>query len=184
MKDVFNFNDFMKVNMNESSEEDEDLIKQEPDEEEIESQGSDDDIIDQVDNELKESMIIEELDNHYTLYSDKSELFSCDIYVEGSKIDDTITRIIIESDEWTLMFPGDIKNGKVEIPIRKLNIFEEGQTGKIRLEVIAEGSVFIPWEDDFRVKLSKKVTVSMNEKRETPKKPTDNKVGVKVKVNK
>ena len=100
----------------------------------------------------------------------------------SAKTDDTITRLIIESDDWTLMFPGEIKNGKVNIPIRKLSLFEEGQRGKIKLEVIAEGTVFIPWEDEFKVKLSKKVTVSLNEnKKIIPKK---SELGVKVNVKK
>ena len=127
----------------------------------------------------EESPAVEE--NFYPLYKDKAENFSCDIYVEGAKTDETITRLIVESDDWTLMFPGEIKNGKVNIPIRKLNLFEEGQRGKIKLEVIAEGTVFIPWEDEFKIKLSKKVSISLNEN----KKPTQpvKKPGVGVKVN-
>ena len=123
--------------------------------------------------------VVEE--NFYPLFKDKGENFSCDIYVEGAKTDETITRLIIESEDWTLMFPGEIKNGKVNIPIRKLNLFEEGQRGKIKLEVIAEGTVFIPWEDEFKIKVSKKVSVSLNEN----KKPTQpvKKPGVGVKVN-
>lgn len=123
--------------------------------------------------------VVEE--SFYPLYKDKGENFSCDIYVEGAKTDETITRLIIESEDWTLMFPGEIKNGKVNIPIRKLNLFEEGQRGKIKLEVIAEGTVFIPWEDEFKIKVSKKVSVSLNEN----KKPTQpvKKPGVGVKVN-
>ena len=125
------------------------------------------------------TQVVEE--NFYPLYKDKGENFSCDIYVEGAKTDETITRLIIESEDWTLMFPGEIKNGKVNIPIRKLNLFEEGQRGKIKLEVIAEGTVFIPWEDEFKIKVSKKVSVSLNEN----KKPTQpvKKPGVGVKVN-
>ena len=121
-----------------------------------------------------------EEDNFYPLYKDKSENFSCDIYVEGAKTDETIARLIVETEDWTLMFPGEIKNGKVNIPIRKLNLFEEGQTGKVKLEVIAEGSVFIPWEDTFKVKLSKKVTVSLNETKKSHNKSPE--VGVKVQV--
>lgn len=192
MEDLFNFGDFVDGNVSEKKiDTDKDVSKFE---ETSESQ-KDEDIIEEVDKEieeeeetelesvpesLNEAVFIEEDDN-YVLYKDKSELFSCDIYVEGAKTDETITRIIIESEEWTLMFPGDIENGKVEIPIRKLDIFDEGQTGKIRLEVIAEGSMFIPWEDDFKVKMSKKVTVSMNEKKKAPKKSEKN---VSVKVNK
>jgi hypothetical protein len=62
------------------------------------------------------------------------------------------------------MFPGEIdSSGKVTIPIRKLNLFEEGTKGKIKMEVIAEGTVFTPWEDTFEVKMSKKVMVKFNE---------------------
>lgn len=123
--------------------------------------------------------VVEE--SFYPLFKDKPENFSCDIYVEGAKTDETITRLIVETEDWTLMFPGEIKNGKVTIPIRKLNIFEEGQRGTIKLEVIAEGTVFIPWEDEFKIKVSKKVSVSLNEN----KKPTQpvKKPGVGVKVN-
>ena len=123
--------------------------------------------------------VVEE--NFYPLYKDKGENFSCDIYVEGAKTDETITRLIIESEDWTLMFPGEIKNGKVNIPIRKLNLFEEGQRGKIKLEVIVEGTLFIPFEQEFKIKVSKKVSVSLNEN----KKPTQpvKKPGVGVKVN-
>lgn len=129
--------------------------------------------------EISEEVIEDIVENFYPLFKDKSENFSCDIYVEGAKTDDTITRLIVESDEWTLMFPGEIKNGKVNIPIRKLSLFEEGQKGKVRLEVIADGSVFIPWEDTFKVKVSKKVTVSLNENKKVVKKPE---LGVKVNI--
>jgi len=131
--------------------------------------------------EPNQPAIVEE--NFYPLYKDKSENFSCDIYVEGAKTDETITRLIVETNEWTLMFPGEINSGKVNIPIRKLNIFEEGQIGTVRLEVIAEGTVFIPWEDQFKIKLSKKVSVSLNENKKIPiqKKPE---VGVRVNVRK
>lgn len=126
--------------------------------------------------------VVEE--NFYPLYKDKGENFSCDIYVEGAKTDETITRLIIETEDWTLMFPGEIKNGKVNIPIRKLNLFEEGQRGKIKLEVIAEGTVFIPWQDEFKIKVSKKVSVSLNENKK-PTQPVKNSgVGVKVNVKK
>lgn len=141
-----------------------------------------DDKIDQevkVKDEADEMEVGVDIEDFYPLFKDKSENFSCDIYVEGAKTDDTITRLIVESDEWTLMFPGEIKNGKVNIPIRKLSLFEEGQKGKIRLEVIADGSVFIPWEDTFKVKVSKKVTVSLNENKKVVKKPE---LGVKVNI--
>lgn len=138
---------------------------------------------------LQESVDEEEnIDNsdsdYYKVYADKSETFSCDIELEGANLKDTEVRLVLESENWNLMFPGEIdRNGKVNIPIRKLNIFEEGTKGKIKMEVIAEGTVFTPWEDDFEVKLSKKVMVKFNESK-TNKPKTVIKPGVKVNFKK
>lgn len=118
----------------------------------------------------------------YKLYRDKAEEFVCDIAIEGVSQSDTEVRLIVESEDWTLMFEGEIKKGKCVIPIKKLSILSEGQTGKIRLEVNADGNLFTPWEDDFVVKVSKKVTVKMNESRSAAKKPANKAPGVKVKV--
>jgi hypothetical protein len=121
---------------------------------------------------------------YYKVFNDKAETFSCEIELEGANLKDTQVRLVLESDNWNLMFPGEIdRNGKVTIPIRKLNILEEGLKGTIKMEVIAEGTVFIPWEDDFEVKMSKKVMVKFNENKSTkPKVPL--KPAVKVNFNK
>lgn len=123
-------------------------------------------------------------DEFYKLYRDKAEEFVCDIAVEGVSQSDTEVRLIIESEDWTLMFTGEIKKGKCIIPIKKLNIFNEGQTGNIKLEVNADGNLFTPWEDRFVVKVSKKVTVNVNESKRQPKKPAKKGPGVKVTVKK
>jgi hypothetical protein len=106
----------------------------------------------------------ESVEDYFLVYKDKTENFSCDVLVEGAKISETQARLILETDEWTLLFEGDIdRYGKCNIPIKKLNLFDEGVTGRIRLEVIAENTVFTPWEDDFKVKMSKKVSIQLNE---------------------
>lgn len=122
-------------------------------------------------------------DTFYKLYKDINEEFVCDIAIEGSSPEETYARIIVESDEWSLMFPGEIRNGKCIVPIKKLGILKEGEMGTIKLEVVAEGNLFIPWQEQFKVKLSKKVTVSLNETKQQQRKPlVNNKVGVKVNV--
>jgi len=124
---------------------------------------------------------VEEDDDFYKLYQDKEEEFSCEIMIEGSSPEETYARIIIESENWSLIFPGEIRNGKCIVPIKKLNILKEGEVGNIKLEVVAEGNLFIPWENQFKVKLSKKVTVNVNEGKKSVKKPIiQNKIGVKV----
>jgi hypothetical protein len=128
-----------------------------------------------------ESRFVNEDDGYYKIYSDKSEDFICDISIEGANPEETEARIVIESEDWTLQFTGELRNGKCFVPIKKLNILKEGQVGKIKLEVIAEGNLFIPWEDNFKVKLSKKVTVKVNEQKSNT---MNRQTGVKVSIKK
>lgn len=195
-EDVFSFEDFLagkvqkpvkskpiekvveSVEIEEESVEEIEEVKPEP-QPEPQPNPKEEETYEEEEDEVEEPLQVEE--SFYPLFKDKPENFSCDIYVEGVKTDETIARLIVETGDWTLMFPGEIKNGKVTIPIRKLNIFEEGQRGTIKLEVIAEGTVFIPWEDEFKIKVSKKVSVSLNESKK-PIQPVK-KPGVGVKVN-
>ena len=121
----------------------------------------------------------------YKLFTDKSELFECDIKLEGASLSKSSARLVVETQDYSLLFNGDINSsGKCEIPIRKLKgLIDENTTGNIRLEVIAEDTFFTPWESDFEVDASKKVTVEV--KSQTMKKPiVETKVKVKVKNEK
>lgn len=99
----------------------------------------------------------------YTLYTDRSEDFKCNIGVEGANISDTQARLVLKSDTINLMFEGKVSsNGDCTIPVSKLNkLLSEGTKGEIKLEVIAEDTFFSPWEDKFEVKTNKKVTVEI-----------------------
>ena len=116
----------------------------------------------------------------YKLFTDKTELFECSISLEGASLKKSKARLVIETKEYSLLFNGSIsKSGKCEIPIRKLKgLIDESTVGNIRLEVIAEDTFFTPWESDFEVDTSKKVTVEV--KSQSIKKPI---VETKVKVN-
>ena len=121
----------------------------------------------------------------YKLFTDKSELFECDIKLEGASLSKSKARLVVETSDYSLLFDGSISsNGKCEIPIRKLKgLIDENTTGNIRLEVIAEDTYFTPWESDFEVDASKKVTVEV--KSQSAKKPIlETKVKVKVKNEK
>ena len=121
----------------------------------------------------------------YKLFTDKSELFECDIKLEGASLSKSSARLVVETSDYSLLFKGEINsNGKCEIPIRKLKgLIDENTTGNIRLEVIAEDTFFTPWESDFEVDASKKVTVEV--KSQQTKKPiVETKVKVKVKDEK
>ena len=121
----------------------------------------------------------------YKLFTDKSELFECDIKLEGASLSKSKARLVVETSDYSLLFDGSISsNGKCEIPIRKLKgLIDENTTGNIRLEVIAEDTYFTPWESDFEVDASKKVTVEV--KSQTTKKPiVETKLNVKIKNEK
>jgi len=116
----------------------------------------------------------------YTLFADKSEDFKCNIGVEGADLASTQARLVLESSDVNLLFEGTINSdGSCTIPIKKLkNHLKEGDSGNMKLEVIADGTFFSPWSDSYNVKVSKKVTVEVagDSKKETI---TD---GVKVRV--
>ena len=121
----------------------------------------------------------------YKLFTDKTELFECSISLQGASLKKSKARLVIETPEYSLLFNGKIsKGGKCEIPIKKLKgLIDENTKGNIRLEVIAEDTFFTPWESDFEVDTSKKVTVEV--KSQTTKKPiVEKQVRVKVKGDK
>lgn len=99
----------------------------------------------------------------YTFYTDKNEMFECNLSLEGAKLNDCKARLVLESENYNLLFYGSLdENGKCSIPVKKLkSLLSETDTGKIRLEVIAEDTYFEPWSDTYDVKASKKVTVEV-----------------------
>jgi len=115
----------------------------------------------------------------YKLYTDKPELFECDIKIEGASLTKSTARLVVETSEYSLMFNGKISSaGKCEIPIRKLKgLIDENSSGNIRLEVIAEDTYFTPWKSNFDVQASKQVTVEV----QSQSKPTN--VENKIKVS-
>ena len=202
IEDVFNFDDFLSKNGGEKPLSSNSLRGKFEEEDKIESEKiiskplpivsasedtAEEDIFSEetplLDIAANESAFVttEDDGDYYKLYQDKNEEFICDIMIEGSSPEETYARIIVESENWSLVFPGEIRNGKCIVPIKKLNILKEGEVGNIKLEVVAEGNLFIPWENQFKVKMSKKVTVMMNENKKT-KRPiiNNNKIGVKV----
>jgi hypothetical protein len=107
---------------------------------------------------------VEEALSGYVIYRDKSENFICDMQLSGVSSSENKARIILETQDLTYMFEGRIDTlGKCKIPLKKMNFLKENETGKIKLEVIAEDTVFTPWEDDFVAITSKKVSVRVVE---------------------
>jgi hypothetical protein len=116
----------------------------------------------------------------YTLYSDKNNIFECDIQLEGASLTQAFARVIVEGGDLNIIFNGKITNeGNCRIEMPKLNMLKEG--GEMKLEVIADDMYFNPWNSDFELKKSKSIKVEV-------KQPTDNiikenKAKVAVRVN-
>ena len=114
----------------------------------------------------------------YKLYTDKIEIFECDIKLSGASLDKSKVRLVVESAHVNLLFKGKIDStGKCTVPVKRLSgLLGETTRGTLRLEVIADDTYFTPWESDFVVETSKKVRVevkSQNKKRIVEsKKPT------------
>lgn len=99
----------------------------------------------------------------YKLFTDKSELFECDIKIQGASLKKSEARLVVETKDYSLLFNGSIDStGKCKIPIRKLGgLIDEDSNGSIKLEVIAEDTFFTPWKSKFEVQKSKMVTVEV-----------------------
>ena len=101
----------------------------------------------------------------YKLYTDKQEIFECNIYLEGASLTKATSRIIVETQDLKLMFEGTIdKDGNCKVPIKKLRgLVNEDSKGTMKLEVIAEDTYFNPWESDFEVDTAKKIKVEVKQ---------------------
>ena len=120
----------------------------------------------------------------YKLYTDKQETFECDLFLEGADLKESSARILVETKDITLLFPGKInEDGNCKVPIKKLKgLLGEDTTGNIKLEVIAEDTLIEPWQSEFVVETSKKVTVEVKgQKDKKPIKEISNKPQVKIK---
>ena len=108
----------------------------------------------------------------YKLYTDKKEVFECKLHLEGASLSDSSARIVVESNNISFLFPGKIdKDGNCKVPIKKLKgLLDENSKGKIKLEVIAEGTLIEPWDSDFIIETSKKVKVEVKEQNTSTKK--------------
>lgn len=99
----------------------------------------------------------------FTLYKDKSENFECKIHIDGANLSEAQARLVLENQEYNLIFKGNIKSdGTCIIPIPKLKILSESLKGNLKLEVIVDNDTyFVPYEDIFEIEVNKKVMVEV-----------------------
>jgi hypothetical protein len=104
--------------------------------------------------------------NIYKLYRDKEETFECNVTVEGASLASSQARIIIDTSDVNLVFYGKIyKDGRCLVPLKKMKNLPEETRGRIRLEVIVDDTLFIPWESPCKVEGAKKVKIEIKPKK-------------------
>lgn len=104
--------------------------------------------------------------NTYKLYRDKEETFECNVTVEGASLASSQARIIIDTSDVSLVFYGKIyKDGRCLVPLKKMKLIPEETKGRIRLEVVVDDTLFVPWESPCKVEGAKKVKVEVKPKK-------------------
>lgn len=96
----------------------------------------------------------------YTIYLDKEELFQCEASIKNASYKNSSARLIIESEDVNLVFYGSVDKDTISIPIKSLKkYFTEKDNAKIKLEVIVENQLVIPWESNVEFDSYNKVEI-------------------------
>lgn len=120
----------------------------------------------------------------YKLFTDVNKNFTAEVNIEGASLSDCKARIILESKNVNLLYNGVVReNGLCEVDIGKLkNVLKESDSGNLKLEIIADDTLFTAWETDFIVETKKKVTI--NEVVDSDYKPkSKSEKSIQIKVN-
>lgn len=107
----------------------------------------------------------------HTFYKDKATLFEFKINVEGAELEDTFARVILENNNRKYLFEGTIKDGVCSIDLPALKEFKETSNSKLKVEVVADTSYFVPYTSEYELKESKKIVVEMISRTAEAKKP-------------
>jgi len=106
----------------------------------------------------------------YKLLKDKNNEFQCEIKLVGASTQTAKVRLFLEGSGCEYSFKGSIEGDRVRVNMGKLKKFESLlESGKIRLEVVADDTLFVPYESTYELEESKGVTVEVVENNSTPK---------------
>lgn len=107
----------------------------------------------------------------YKLLKDKNNEFQCEIRLEGASAKNAKVRLFLEADGAEYSFNGKIEGEQCIVPMGKLKKFANLlENGKIRLEVVADDTLFVPYESDYQLEAEKRVTVEVKQPEATPSK--------------
>ena len=107
----------------------------------------------------------------YKLLKDKNNEFQCEIKLVGANEKTAKVRLFLEGAGCEYAFNGLIEGTRCRVNLGKLKTFSNlMESGKIRLEVVADDTLFVPYESTYELEESKGVTVEVVENNSTPKK--------------
>ena len=94
-----------------------------------------------------------------TIYTDKEQLFECQIKIEGTEYSKVQSRLIISPTNSSkhLFIEGIVENNICKIKIPPIN--EISKNGAISLEIIVDNNLFNPWQSNYELTTEKKLTV-------------------------
>ena len=108
----------------------------------------------------------------YKLLRDKNNEFQCEIKLVGANEKTAKVRLFLEGTGCEYSFNGTIEGTRCRVNLGKLKNFSNlMEVGNIRLEVIADDTLFVPYESTYSLEESKSVTVEVIEADTISKKP-------------
>ena len=108
----------------------------------------------------------------YKLLKDKNNEFQCEIKLVGANEKTAKVRLFLEGTGCEYSFNGTIEGTRVRVNMGKLKQFGNlMESGKIRLEVVADDTLFVPYESTYELEESKSVTVEVVERATVTKRP-------------
>jgi small subunit ribosomal protein S7 len=108
----------------------------------------------------------------YKLLRDKNNEFQCEIKLVGASEKTAKVRLFLEGVGCEYSFGGIIEGTRCRVNMGKLKPYTSLlEIGKIRLEVVADDTLFIPYESTYQLEESKSVTVEVVEPESDSKKP-------------
>lgn len=82
------------------------------------------------------------------------------INTEGTNLNKVETRLIFTTENnKNYLFFGKIQEDKCVFDIPELKIYEQGEQGKIKFEIISDDLYFPVWEDKFEIKTKVNITL-------------------------
>ena len=82
------------------------------------------------------------------------------INAEGVDVNNIEPRLIFESDKnKNYIFYGKVAEGVCTFELPELQIYEKGDSGKVKFEIISEDLYFPVWKDDFEIKTHQHITL-------------------------